>query len=348
MKKNIVIYLLLLFVSGSIRSQVQTSFFEGKDAMKFYPALKQDNTISVPSLKMKGVDVIQLLDEDKKYEGMNDVPFRFGFGFDVNYTLDDGEWTKNDSTRIWRLKIISPQAFSLNFILQDLRLSKDAELFFFNPDATVVFGPVTKKQNINKGIFLTDLIAGDEVTIQLIEPVTTKETSSFRITRIVHGYKNMFSNNNGSGTSLICNNNVACFPSWNSESNAVARVLLSSGTSLCSGSLLNNTENDYRTFFLTAFHCIDISPRDGSLSSSEIEGAENWGFQFNFKKQSCNGSAITTSYTYNTADFRAAWVNSDFALMELRNLISHNGVKFLGWNRSGNIPSSGTVMHHPN
>ena len=54
----------------------------------------------------------------------------------------------------------------------------------------MVYGPITEKQNIPKGynFFLTDLIAGDEVVIQLSEPNISKETSKLKISKAIHAY----------------------------------------------------------------------------------------------------------------------------------------------------------------
>ncbi|RRD69574.1 T9SS C-terminal target domain-containing protein [Tannerella forsythia] len=150
------------------------------------------------------------------------------------------------------------------------------------------------------------------------------------------------------GSSGSCNNNVACFPAWSKESDAVALVLLSNGTEWCSGSLLMTANQSFRPYFLSAFHCIDTDIPKGSLSSSEISNAENWMFKFQYKMSSCSGGYATSGVTYNRATFRAAWNNTDFALMELRNSPAGDPrFSWLGWDRSGNTPTSGTGIHHP-
>lgn len=56
---------------------------------------------------------------------------------------------------------------------------------------------------------------------------------------------------------LSCHNNVDCYPDWEDESDGVALILLSNGDALCSGSLVNNTANDFTPYILTANHCLD-------------------------------------------------------------------------------------------
>jgi len=150
------------------------------------------------------------------------------------------------------------------------------------------------------------------------------------------------------GGSESCNNDISCFPDWDIESDAVALVLLSTGTEWCSGSLLMNANSNFTPYFLSAFHCIDATNPDGNLSATEISNAENWMFKFQYKRSSCNGNTATTGITFNGAIFRSGWNISDFVLMEMNNSpIGNSEFTCLGWDRSGLTPTSGTCIHHP-
>jgi hypothetical protein len=348
MKKFFVLPLVMLVCAFAASAQVSTNYFENKDAFESFPALKQVETKEIALTKMPEVDVAKLLEEDKELEGL-DVPFRFGLGFDVDYTLNDGKWVEQGNSRIWSMRFASRGAYSLNFIFSEMVLAPGAELYIFNSNGSMVYGPVTEGQNISEGTFLTDLVAGDEVVIQLIESDTSKVNSTLRISKVVHAYKNMFLSDDEVGlraTILNCYNDVACYFAWESESNGVALVLLSSGNYMCSGSLLNNTAQGLNSYFLTAFHCIDVENVNGILSNAEKSAAENWAFRFNYKITTCNGILSTTT-TYNQAYFRAAYVNSDFALMELKRPVTHLNATFLGWDRTSTPSTTGTNIHHP-
>jgi V8-like Glu-specific endopeptidase len=348
--KRIIYTVLLLFSSLTVSSQVTSYYFENKDVFAEYPFFKYISKEEIPVKIMPSFDVNKYLQEDKENEGL-DIPFRFGYGFDGDYTLKDGVWKERDGKRIWSLRVFSDGAYSINFIFSKLALSPQAKLYIYNPDGRMVYGAVTAEQNIPSDFdsFLTDLIAGDEVIICLVEPSNVKETSSLTISRVVHAYVNMFSGNDESSAqsvALTCHNNVACYPDWEKESNGVALILLSTGTSVCSGSLINNTSQNNKPLFLTAFHCVDVYSPHGSIDSTEIARAQNWGYRFNYKTTTCDGSIISTTYFYNHAYFRAAWQPTDFTLMELIDTITHNAT-FSGWDRTGNNPSSGTGIHHP-
>jgi hypothetical protein len=158
--------------------------------------------------------------------------------------VDFGPWDFNQMAHIQLI------LFSIIFFL-----SESAKLYITNTNGTMLYGPATSKQNTKNGYFLTDLIQGDDVTIYLYEPNSEKEKSKLTVRRVVHAYKNLFSSMayGNLGGSESCNNDIACFPAWDEESDAVALVLLSNGTEWCTGSLLMTANQSFRPYFLTYF-----------------------------------------------------------------------------------------------
>ena len=348
MKKTLFTAIFLSTCILGIYGQVETRFFPNRDALQQNRLLKEHR--GVAKIKAMPPLDIQKIASARQQERDDNVPFRFGEGFDTRITLADGEWTDTENGRLWTMAIESKGAYSINFVFNDFYLPEGAELYISNEEGDMLYGPVTSKANTENGHFLTDLIKGDKVSIYLFEPSNRRNESQLTIKRVVHAYENMFSDMayGQVGSSGSCNNNVACFPAWSKESDAVALVLLSNGTEWCSGSLLMTANQSFRPYFLSAFHCIDTDFPKGSLSSSEISNAENWMFKFQYKMSSCSGGYATSGVTYNRATFRAAWNNTDFALMELRNSPAGDSrFSWLGWDRSGNTPTSGTGIHHP-
>ena len=348
--KRFGLFLVCIFFLGlQTNAQVLTRYCSEDDTdsliSNFLPLSK--NTIVK---KMPAFDLARMRIEDAEMEGL-DVPYRFGKGFDVTYTLSDGLWQDVETGRVWTMAFESEGALSLNYIFDNMYLPDGACLFIVNQDNTVVYGPVTSSVVAsNESTFLTDIIPGSKSTIILFEPLTQIDKSRLSIKRVVHGYRSFSINKSKRllGESSGCNIDVACFPEYEKESEGVALVLLSTGEDLCSGSLLMSTDLSFDPYFLTAFHCIDTSNRDGYLSDSEKSSAENWMFKFNFKKTECNGNTLAMSYTYNKAYFCSAWYNTDFALMKLKAPVSQNtNLTWLGWDKSDNTPSSGFSIHHP-
>lgn len=364
--KRIIIIILIFGWVVKIDAQVPTYTFEKGKVFEKYPGF-QITKSNTPEKKISAFDITPLLEEDDTSKGM-DLPFRFGKSFEVDISLKDGKWVKTDSTEIWTLKISTPNAYSLNFIFSELYLPHGANLYIFNEDGSMVYGPVTEEQNDHGTTFLTDIIEGASVIIRISVPLKKKDQTKLHIQNVIHGYKDIFNSGYSESGDCLDDNDVTCFPSWNNESDGIVQILLAGGDELCSGALINNTSQDFRPYILTAFHCVDIGTinsynhypycnldpdeHDGQLEQYEINNAEQWLVRFRFKHTTCEGQTIASGYTYDDTHYRAGWYDSDFALVELvddiyRDIYSVGQKVWLGWDRRNNTPTSGTYIHHP-
>ena len=351
MKKIIIFAALVTVTFISTIGQVSTVHYE-KGAAKASKFLYENEMKSVNLKTMPSLDVRKLLEEDAAGEESElQMPYSIGYIFDVKYTIEDGTWKTTEKERIWRLRVKSKNAISVNFTFSKLKLSPGAELYIFNSDKTSIYGPVKSDCNF-EGTFLTDLLWGDEAIIQITEPIAVKQKSEIVISNVIHGYREPQTTRE-IGDAHSCHKNVLCYSDWLSESNSVAMVMLLHNGRLrtCSGGLLNNTNNDKKGYFLSAFHCIDVDmPYGPSLSSAEIQRAQNWAFRFQFKATTCASSSIAgASFTYNGATIKSTWIDTDFALMQINASLSSPSfpLTFAGWNRSSSNPASGTGIHHP-
>lgn len=356
MKRNYVIYSLFFLIAQCVFSQIESKYYPQGNAREMSIEFGLDiEEEAQRTSTMPDFDINVLIDEDNRAEisGLR-KPYRFGKGFDTNLAIDlgkDGEET--EKARIWSMEFYSKGALSINFVLEKLKLANGAELFLYNDSGTMIYGPVTNDNNKEKGVFLTDLVFGDRVTMYVREPIETKTSSSFTIKRVVHAYRGLNGGFTGGtpGASESCNNDLACFSAWMQAGRSVALVLLSNGDEHCSGCLVNTTDNSLRPYFLTAFHCAD-SNENTILTSSERNNAEDWMYKFGFRQVSCTSTGLYYNWTTtNGATFRAGWASSDFLLMELDNLGNDNNISgnitFAGWDRRPNTPTSGASIHHP-
>lgn len=310
------------------------------------------------------VDASTLMMEDAEQQLMA-VPFRFGHAVDVNYTVgNSGRWYQKPEGRVWKLNIRSEGAYSINLIFDQLVLPMGAELYIYNETRTMVYGPLTSEITNETIKFGTDLIQGELITLELFEPNGSKDATLLKIGKAVHAYRDMFgmaiSDNHENTRSTCDHNNVICngFSNWQSRSNSVAMVLLADGTRVCSGSLLNNTCQDFTPNFLTAFHCIDtgdimhpceLEYGNGQLNQNEINRAQNWVFRFQYKSPTCDPTSAPNSWvSYNGSTYRAGWAQTDFALVEMNTRpTAETGIQYAGWSRSNVAPTSGATIHHP-
>ena len=354
--KKLLLIIALFVLPSVIFSQVLTQHFAKGEAVK--NGVKVRKSITSNIIEMPSVDVEKLLKEDAEMAG-EDIPYRFGYGFETLYTLDDGVWEDDDEGRLWSLRFNSNGAVSLNFVFDNFSLPDGAYLNIVNSDETIVYGPVTSDNIPKDKYFLTDVIPDSSVTIYLWEPSSQIGKSILTIKKVVHGYQNCYIINDeygNPGNSASCNIPVENeFPNYENESNAVALIMLEDGTSLCSGSLILSTDMSFKPYLLTAFHCVNTElypsyypnpyanePTDMVASSAEKANVNHWAIKFGFREQS------NYAITFNGANYCAGWFDSDFALVELyENVKKFAHLTWLGWDRTGNVPSSGVGIHHP-
>ena len=304
----------------------------------FSRALKSE----VQTALMGDVDVEALLAEDKIEQQMG-LPFRFGYPFDVEYTMDNsGTWDiLPDGGRIWRLEISCPGAYSINLIYDYFWLPERAEFYIYNGDRSMVLGAFTSQNNKRHRQFATGLVRGDNCMLEYHEPPDVERPGIINISRIVHGYKNLFSYKDaddalGFGSSGSCNNNVNCPEGepWQSEKRAVAMIVTQGGSRICSGALVNNVRQDLTPYFLTAEHCLG--------------GESTWIFMFNYESPTCNNIDGPLWMTVSGCTRRAFNSYSDFGLLELSEVPPDSyEVYYAGWTTS-DVPSPSSVgIHNP-
>ena len=111
-------------------------------------------------------------------------------------------------------------------------------------------------------------------------------------------------------------------------------ILTSGGSRLCTGSMINNTEQDLTPYFLTANHCLG--------------GNNSWIFMFNYQSPGCSNQDGPTNMTTSGSTLLASSATSDFALLELNESPPEEyNVFYAGWDISGNTPNTPVCIHHP-
>lgn len=291
---------------------------------------------------MPAVDVEAFLAEDEKEEE-DGLPFRFGAPFDVDYNLyNSGSWEElPDGSGLWRLKIISEGAYSINLLYSMFYLPEGGEFYVYSEDREMVLGAFTEENNKEYNKFATAPVKGNVTILEYHEPADMRGVGEITLSRVVHGYKDIFNFggtkwDKGFGSSGSCNNNVNCPEGdpWRDEIRSVAMVLLSGGTRWCSGSLVNNVRADQTPYFLTANHCLNQE--------------QYWIIMFNYQSPSCENINGPTYMTVQGTTLKATWQTSDFALLELseRPPDSYN-VYYAGWSNIDVASQSSTAIHHP-
>ena len=315
------------------------------------PALARSN---VPVLYLPSLDMERIMQEDIEDEKLG-MPPRFGYKFRVSYNLENsGEWlTLPDGGRIWRLSLSSPGALSINLLYDKFWLPDGAKLWIYSSDRRHSIGAFTSFNNIGgkydvRG-FATGLVFGDQITIEYYVPNNQKEVGIISIAYVVHGYRHIRSPDSFDSFRFddleSCQVNINCIEgqNWQNEKNAVAMILVG-GYRECTGALINNTANDKRPLFLTAFHC--LSERIDAVINPNLD---HWSFWWHYESPYCEDAVPVIRSTVGAAAV-AYCPTTDFALLLLtEDPRDAPGVTpyYLGWDITPNPGRGGVSIHHP-
>jgi lysyl endopeptidase len=266
-------------------------------------------------------------------------PYRFALPEDVSLTpAGSGLWDETpEGAARWRLRIGSPGALSLNLGFTQ---------FWLPAGATLTVGPVDGGEGVTfddldnapHGQLWTPVRLADELLVELVVPARLRGMVLLEVGRIGRGYR-LFGEPAAAGKSGACNIDVVCAEGdpWRSEIAAVGMVSRG-GVELCSGAMINNTANDGRALFLSAYHCNVTSATAPSVV-----------IYWNFESPSCGqqGGGSLDQFTSGSS-LLASWATSDFLLLELDEQPEPSyGVKYAGWDRSGALPGQSVAIHHP-
>ena len=342
---------IVMSFSTNLEAQRQ---FEGTPA-----SFQQNIEGNIATHVLSPLDIGELLREEelgKKFQ--QGMAFKYGKARPTNLTLQNaGSWEKGKEGGVWRLKIKSPNAYSLNLTFKDFFIPPGGRLFLYSPDRGVLLGAFTQKNNRDNGRFGTIPIRGDEVILEYNEPLRVSGLGTMTVSSVVHAYKDDTGNpfvRTGGSTKLMStqspcflgiNCNIA--NSFQDEKRAVVRITTSSGDR-CTGTLVGTTDSgSYIPYVLTARHCKfgDGDPQPGQ--------SLDWTFLYNYESSSnvCQGSSSSS----NDSSFGATIVaqknfsHTDGLLLQLDHapLASFNSY-YAGWSRIE--PATGSHLygvHHP-
>ena len=195
----------------------------------------------------------------------------------------------------------------------------------------------------------TPEVGTGNATLELVLPAGTPVSAvQIAIPTVSHIYQNMALPTEQEWADVVkqgagsCNLDAACTNNYQTERNAVARMLFTSGDGksyFCSGTLLNNTKGDYTPYFLTANHCISTQSEATSLQTTWF-----------YRASSCGSSVPSSNAAIRNggASLLYATAATDTTLLKL-NEMPPAGVTMAGWD-ARNTAQAGTAvygLHHP-
>ena len=300
---------------------------------------------SVARLEMAEVDTAAYLAEDAVREASGvPSPMRFAARNEASITPDNaGTWTTlDDGSALWRLRLASPGATNLNLHFDRFSLPAGASLWLYDRDGAMVQGPYTAGDRNSEGELWTAIVPGDEIVVELHRPAGGDGDLDLRIAAVNHGYRDFGDLTGAAVKQGACNNDVICPEGdpWRDQIRSIARITIS-GSSLCTGQLVNNTAEDATPYFLTAQHCVE----NASQASSVVAF---WNYESPVCGQLSGGSLAQNQSGASLVSLWEWRFGSDFALI-LLDEVPHPtfDVYYSGWDATGAIPNSSVGIHHP-
>ncbi|HEV7642313.1 MAG TPA: Ig-like domain repeat protein [Pyrinomonadaceae bacterium] len=289
------------------------------------------------------IDPERLLAEDRARDKdpKKPQPLRFAVAADVAFNLDNsGTWTDLPDGRLWRLRIQSPGANSLNLGITRFDMTEGAKLWIYDPGHKEIEGPYTSRDRSRLGSLWTPIIGGDEIVVEVFVPKGVSQPR-IEIRKANRGYRGFGKSGIFGSSEGTCETDVICAEgnAWRNQIRAVNLYTIS-GTVACTGTLMNNTAQDRRRYVLSANHC---GVNSAAAAASIV-------VFWNFESATCgtHGPGPTTNTTVGGADLRARNTTSDFVLFELTNSINPAfNVFYAGWDRTTVPPPGVESIHHP-
>ncbi len=291
-------------------------------------------------------------------------PLNVGRLIDANYTPQtSGQWQKMSNGRIWRIKVVANDAKGISFFGKVNHLPKGAQLNIYTTDGSQWVNAFTNKDFSQQNILSSEIVKGQEAIIEYFEPNGVNDEPQFVIEKVGYMYRTERNGDTPStdafGTSGACNVNVKCREGdgWAYQKNAVARIrcLTDFTVQWCTGTLMHNTNKDFKPYMLTAMHCA-LDGTGKSLINDTL--FKYWLFYFNYESPTCANPfsedtladrVITGSRVLAHSDDQGGEKGSDFLLVELNQKPPQNwNPYYAGWNLDTVAQmDSGVCIHHP-
>ena len=293
-------------------------------------------------------------DEERRQE--EHLPMRIGKKMPVDYEFDrDGEWhTLPNGDQVWLLRIQSEGALALIPTYSDFYLPKGVQLFIYNEARTQILGSYTYDTHPRGGVFSTQMVAGDDMTLEVVIPrgkEALRDQVRLSLSSIGYCYNGVHVFDGprleiGESSYCMINVNASEGDDWQEEKKGVTQMtlLLDDGWYVCSGTMINTTAQDLRPYLLSACHCYSYR--------ATADDMLQWQFKFHYESPTAETQMPLDTKTLVGCRLLVASPikgGSDGLLLELTEEVPLEwDVYFNGWDRRDTVVAGrGVGIHHP-
>lgn len=308
-------------------------------------------------LEIAPPDLLSIHKEDLE-DARLEKSYRVGVEVPVSLSpANSGQWIALPTGgRLWRIALSCKGAQAIGINYNELHLPEKSDFFVYTSDHQHIIGALTSKEVPYKQAFATRPLPGDELILEYYEPANSKEVPVIAISGISYIYRGFAkpeSAKSASNTTGSCEVNVNCIEglNWKEQKQAVVKIYTKVGGRYfyCTGTIMNNTSQDFKGLLLTASHC---SKDFSGLYATEAD-LNQWVFYFNYESPGRNTTS-SPEYTMVGAEKLAmsnvaSDIGSDFLLLKFKTDIPPKyNPYYCGWDAGNSNSSSGVCIHHPN
>ena len=266
--------------------------------------------------------------------------------------VDESQADDDDRRLTWRLRFSAAGATSIGVGFTRYQMPPGGRLFVFTPDYQEILGPFTDAHNSDDGQLWVPRLPGTELVVEITVPADVLRDVEVEIGAVERGFLDE------SADTIFddCQTDVVC-----SEANRYSRAVRSvaftevtiSGTVwMCSGALINNTRQNRKLYFLTAYHCGgNKTVRDRSMWWSRDRVASLKVFWRHHSDYCGQRLARRRNQLWQSGSrFVAGNLETDFTLLELTRPLPESSthvVHFAGWSRDPRTFNVVAGIHHP-
>ena len=256
----------------------------------------------------------------------------------VSPTTRAQKFVNPDGSQLIVLIIKSFGASSVGVHFRNFALADGEEVYVYGAQAdSIVFGPFTNKGPWDRGEFWSGSVDGDTAVIEFYRRGDEND-KGFEIFEVSHIFAELdWRVRSNEPDVLNCEVDASCYGDL--EKNAVGRIVFNDGApKVCTGTLLNNSAQDWTPYFLTANHCVN--------TQAVAQTVEVYWF---YQTTSCNSWVLRSGIVHQTsgANLLAAQSSNDFSLLRLQNNVPGRAY-FSGWTSAAQLTGTGVfALHHP-
>lgn len=284
---------------------------------------------------------------------------------DIDFAREAKRSELVDGRVIYRLRIDTKGSRGLNLYYKDFFIPKDGgTLYIYTPDREHVLGAYTFETHPERGAFATEPLPGSSLIMEYVCALGNEVMPTLQIeglNYIFRPYKavsdvHLKSDLMDDGSNPNCTVNVNCKDGdkWQTEKAGVVQMQMTfreggqTYSSICTGNLVNNTNQDFTPYILSAAHCVGIG--------SSIDAGNDFNqfiFTFHYEKPGCSSASFALRETKSIVGcqvkaFLPIKGQSDGLLLQLSKQVPEAyRVYYNGWDRSATIPDSVVGIHHP-